>query len=144
MIIITIIGIIKATSMKTSIGVEDSNFLMDDVKCRGDERRLSECRHITSHNCGNHEGAGVICSSLTLADAISDGVSDDSSNTAAKCKEECEKIGCHGYVFVDDDPANDENLRGRCYPKFGNAYVTGVHSQKTTANLMYQPSVIAP
>ena len=39
---------------------------MDDVYCTGTETTLTECRHITSHNCGHHEDAGVTCSRGTF------------------------------------------------------------------------------
>ena len=39
---------------------------IDDVYCNGTESTLTECRHITSHNCGHHEDAGVTCSQGTF------------------------------------------------------------------------------
>ena len=34
---------------------------MDDVACSGNESTLTSCTHITSHNCGHSEDAGVQC-----------------------------------------------------------------------------------
>ena len=42
-------------------GSVSSNFAMDDVRCTGNEASLYHCPYITNHNCGSHEGAGVIC-----------------------------------------------------------------------------------
>merc|ERR1719167_286397 len=33
----------------------------DQVRCRGHESSLTECRHDTYDDCGNSEGAGVVC-----------------------------------------------------------------------------------
>ena len=34
---------------------------MDDVQCNGTERRLFDCTHLTTHNCGHTEDAGARC-----------------------------------------------------------------------------------
>ena len=34
---------------------------MDNVACSGSECTLTACSHITSHNCGHGEDAGVQC-----------------------------------------------------------------------------------
>ena len=34
---------------------------MDDVRCIGNEAYLTNCTHITNHNCGHREDAGVRC-----------------------------------------------------------------------------------
>ena len=39
---------------------------MDDVDCDGDETTLLDCCFIVSHNCGAHEGAGVMCDAVSL------------------------------------------------------------------------------
>ena len=51
------------STMYSRFGSVPTNFSMDDVNCVGTEASLLDCTHITNHNCGSHEGAGVICSS---------------------------------------------------------------------------------
>ena len=43
-------------------GDVSDNFAMDDVQCSGNEEYIWRCIHLTEHNCGGHEAAGVICS----------------------------------------------------------------------------------
>ena len=40
---------------------------MDDVGCSGSEGTLTACRHLTSHDCGHHEDAGVRCQPCEFA-----------------------------------------------------------------------------
>ena len=47
---------------RSYFGSVSPDFAFDDVQCRGDEAYIWRCPHDTSHNCGSHEGAGVICS----------------------------------------------------------------------------------
>ena len=42
-------------------GSVPSDFAMDEVTCRGDEKYLQECTYRTSEDCSNSEGAGVWC-----------------------------------------------------------------------------------
>ena len=41
--------------------ITPDTFSMDDVKCTGRERCLSDCPHATQDDCTPNEGAGVIC-----------------------------------------------------------------------------------
>ena len=50
-----------ATTSSYFGAVSTSTFAMDDVHCTGSESSLLECSHLTSDNCGTHEGAGVRC-----------------------------------------------------------------------------------
>jgi len=54
-----------ATS-SSNFGSVPTNFIMDNVQCDGTEQSLFQCTHLTSHNCGSGEGAGVRCVSVTL------------------------------------------------------------------------------
>ena len=42
-------------------GQGTGTIVMDDVHCVGNESYLTNCTHITSHNCGHYEDAGVRC-----------------------------------------------------------------------------------
>ena len=35
--------------------------LLDNVQCSGNEQKLLDCSHLTIHNCGHYEDAGVAC-----------------------------------------------------------------------------------
>ena len=48
-------------TVKSKFGRVNSTFRMDDVKCTGNEDSLLDCQHNTEDNCGDSEGAGVIC-----------------------------------------------------------------------------------
>ena len=37
---------------------------IDNVQCSGSELFLQNCTHITTHNCGHHEDAGVTCAGI--------------------------------------------------------------------------------
>ena len=50
----------RATKTSAYGDVED-NFIMDDVVCNGTEASLDECMYNSEDNCGEREGAGVIC-----------------------------------------------------------------------------------
>merc|ERR1719328_599892 len=45
----------------SAFGQVDDDFVMDDVKCGGDESNIFACIFASQHNCGGHEGAGVRC-----------------------------------------------------------------------------------
>ena len=42
-------------------GIIGSNFALDNVQCSGHETDLTECPHLTNHDCSHHEAAGVVC-----------------------------------------------------------------------------------
>ena len=42
-------------------GQGSGTILMDNVQCNGTEFYLTNCTHITSHNCWHGEDAGVRC-----------------------------------------------------------------------------------
>ncbi len=44
-----------------TFGVGFGEIYLDDVECIGTESQLVNCPHITEHNCGHSEDAGVRC-----------------------------------------------------------------------------------
>ena len=47
---------------KSTFGYDsDSNYIMDDVGCKGTERKLDYCPNKYYHDCKAGEAAGVIC-----------------------------------------------------------------------------------
>ena len=45
----------------SKFGNVPDTFVMDDVKCSGNENNIMSCDHTKDDNCGTLEGAGVIC-----------------------------------------------------------------------------------
>ena len=48
-------------TVNSHFGHVSDDFAMDDVKCKGTEEKLLDCRYETKDNCGKKEGLGVIC-----------------------------------------------------------------------------------
>ncbi len=44
-----------------TFGAGSGEIYLDDVGCIGTESQLVNCPHITEHNCGHNEDAGVRC-----------------------------------------------------------------------------------
>ena len=51
---------------RATFGPGRGRILLDDVRCTGDESRLTECRNrgVGAHNCGHSEDAGVVCTGM--------------------------------------------------------------------------------
>ena len=47
-------------------GQGSGTILLDDVQCDGTESYLTNCTHITNHNCAHSEDAGVRCAGMLL------------------------------------------------------------------------------
>ena len=48
-------------SVRSKFGKVPTDFIADDVMCEGTEKSLFDCKHRPHANCGETEGAGVIC-----------------------------------------------------------------------------------
>ena len=51
---------------KSEYGNVEPNFIMDEVKCNGNEETLEDCEHNLTHDCKRKEAAGVICSETRI------------------------------------------------------------------------------
>jgi len=61
-VICRMIGFWSGVAVSNSaFGQVDDDFVMDDVKCGGDESNIFNCVYASQHNCRGHEGAGVRC-----------------------------------------------------------------------------------
>ena len=54
-------GFINYTKVNKFGPINTGRFSMDDVRCRGTETDILDCRHSSSDDCTDEEGAGVIC-----------------------------------------------------------------------------------
>ena len=62
-VVCRMLGLAGATATHNAyFGTQGSDFIMDDVDCRGDEEDLWDCVFLANHNCASSEAAGVICS----------------------------------------------------------------------------------
>ena len=53
-------------SIRSKFGKVPTDFIADDVMCEGTEKSLFDCKHRPHANCGEKEGAGVICKGTYL------------------------------------------------------------------------------
>ena len=59
----------RAAVPRAGFGQGSGPILLDDVRCVGNEKSLSDCpaRPINQHNCGHNEDAGVRCNPCPLS-----------------------------------------------------------------------------
>ncbi|XP_042360447.1 uncharacterized protein LOC121956348 isoform X2 [Plectropomus leopardus] len=61
------------SSLSTHFGEGTGQIWLDDVKCSGSERSITQCEHggYGTHNCGHNEDIGVVCSAILPKPSIS-------------------------------------------------------------------------
>jgi len=77
--------------------LEDDNFGMDDVYCRGSEERLTDCDYDSSNNCDETEAAGVVCR-----------VADSSEHGESELELRGGRNGASGNVYIFGQPVCDD------------------------------------
>merc|ERR1719369_2534305 len=87
-------GVERATS-ESEFGTVSSDYSMDNVRCKGDEKSIRDCYHKTQDACYGNEGAGVVCAT--------------------------EPVGLLPHCFEDDQLC----LAGGTSPESGNVYLGG-------------------
>jgi len=87
-------GVERATS-ESEFGTVSSDYSMDNVRCKGDEKSIRDCYHKTQDACYGNEGAGVVCAT--------------------------EPVGLLPHCFEDDQLC----LAGGTSPETGNVYLGG-------------------
>ena len=51
----------SVATKESTFGEVSNDFIMDDVRCEGDETNILLCTHTKREDCSSSEGAGVIC-----------------------------------------------------------------------------------
>ena len=61
------LGFSHAASFGTATyGQGSGDIVLDDVNCAGREKSVTQCSHVTAHNCGHAEDVSVNCRPLRL------------------------------------------------------------------------------
>ena len=76
---------------KSEYGNVEPNFIMDEVKCNGNEETLEDCEHNLTHDCKGKEAAGVICSETRITTQRS-----EEDSTTPRSSEKCPHVGPPG------------------------------------------------
>ena len=109
-----------------------SDFAMDNTVCNGSETKLTDCRHVSSDDCGPNEVAGVVCDQRTqevidaetrmVDECFETGVSYhhgkyldfDIVTSAIACQQHCRNHqDCRFFTFYDSTH--------KCYRKRGSS-----------------------
>ena len=56
----------SVATVQSAFGAVSNHFILDDVRCEGEETNILLCTHSKRENCGPTEGAGVVCESSGL------------------------------------------------------------------------------